>query len=176
MAATPSATKTRTSIEQTNLLVGLSEILPQLHSMKNAIPILRAKLFKRFGDAVFGVFVLTVTGLAADAADLAVPDNVVFEPGIEYSNPDNQHLQLNLVRPKNGHGPFPAIVCIHGTQDKYVAYEQASWLVDRLKACDVEVELLTLEGAGHGFKGADEEKANKAMLAFFEKHLRPDKN
>ena len=44
---------------------------------------------------------------------LEVPDDVIFEPNIEYSNPDNQHLQLNLARPK-GEGPFPTILCIHG--------------------------------------------------------------
>lgn len=274
---------------------------------------------------------------SASGAELAVPDDVLFETGIEYSNPDNQHLQLNMARPRNGKGPFPVILCIHGggfragsrdgynklcqtlaqrgfvavtasyrlapkyqfpaavhdvkaavrwlranaskyhldpdrigttggsagghlaqflgvtpgiaqfegsggnaeqsskvacvvnsygpsdftksygksvdaaevlplflggdveherrrhivssplywvtpeaaptlcihgTEDKYVAYEQATWIVDRLKACDVEVELLTLEGAGHGFKGADAEKADKALLAFFEKHLK----
>ncbi len=43
-----------------------------------------------------------------------VPDDVIFETGIEYANPDGQHLQLNLARPKKGEGPFPAIVCIHG--------------------------------------------------------------
>lgn len=293
-----------------------------------------------FGGMLIGSLVIMAIDPAILAADLAVPDDVVFEPGIEYSNPDNQHLQLNLARPKSGSGPFPAIVCIHGggfraghrdgynklcltlaqhgyvvatvsyrlspkyqfpaavhdvkagvrwlranakkynldpdrigvtggsagghlaqflgvtagvkqfegdggnpeqsssvacvvnfygpsdftksygksvdaaevlplffggnleqerrkhivgsplywvtpnaaptlcihgTDDKYVAYEQATWIVDRLKACEVEVELLTLEGAGHGFKGADAEKADKAMLAFFEKHLKPDK-
>ena len=46
---------------------------------------------------------------------------------------------------------------------------------DRLQACGVEVELVTFEGAGHGFKGADAEIADKAMLAFFEKHLKPSK-
>jgi acetyl esterase/lipase len=61
---------------------------------------------------------------------------------------------------------------VHGTKDDHVAYEQATWMVDRLKACMVEVELLTLEGAGHGFKGADAEKAEAAMLAFFDKHLK----
>ncbi len=289
---------------------------------------------------LMSAFLLMALDPAILAADLAVPEDVVFEPGIEYSNPDNQHLQLNLARPKSGSGPFPAIVCIHGggfraghrdgynklcltlaqqgyvaitvsyrlspkyqfpaavqdvkagvrwlranakkynldpdrigvtggsagghlaqflgvtagvkqfegdggnpeqsssvacvvnfygpsdftksygksvdaaevlplffggnleqehrkhimgsplywvtpnaaptlcihgTEDKYVAYEQATWIVDRLKACEVEVELLTLDGAGHGFKGADVEKADKAMLAFFEKHLKPDK-
>lgn len=63
-------------------------------------------------------------------------------------------------------------LCIHGTEDKYVAHEQAVWIVDRLKAAGVEAELLTLEGAGHGFKGKDAETAEKAMLAFFDKHLK----
>ncbi len=62
-------------------------------------------------------------------------------------------------------------LCIHGTEDKYVAHEQAAWLIDKLKAAGVEAELLTLEGAGHGFKGKDAEKAEQAMLAFFAKHL-----
>jgi acetyl esterase/lipase len=63
-------------------------------------------------------------------------------------------------------------LCIHGTDDKYVAHEQAVWMVDKLKAAGVEAELLTLEGAGHGFKGKDAETAEKAMIAFFDKHLK----
>ncbi len=64
-------------------------------------------------------------------------------------------------------------LAIHGTQDKYVAFEQAQWLVDRLRAADVEAELLSMEGAGHGFKGEDAKRAHDAMLAFFDKHLKP---
>ena len=41
-------------------------------------------------------------------------EGVVFEKDIEYTNPDNQHLQLNLARPAQGDGPFPAVLCIHG--------------------------------------------------------------
>ena len=63
-------------------------------------------------------------------------------------------------------------LCIHGTDDKYVAREQAVWLVDKLNAAGVEAELLTLPGAGHGFKGADAEKAEAALFAFFDKHLK----
>lgn len=63
-------------------------------------------------------------------------------------------------------------LCIHGTEDKYVAHEHAVWLTDRLKAAGVEVELLTLEGAGHGFKGKDAEASEKALIAFFDKHLK----
>jgi acetyl esterase/lipase len=63
-------------------------------------------------------------------------------------------------------------LCIHGTQDKYVAHEQAVWLVDRLQAAGVEAELLTLKGAGHGFTGKDAETAERAMMTFFDKHLK----
>ncbi len=63
-------------------------------------------------------------------------------------------------------------LCIHGTDDKYVAFEQAEWLVERLKASAVEVELLKVEGAGHGFKGADAQLAQGALLDFFARHLK----
>ncbi len=63
-------------------------------------------------------------------------------------------------------------LCIHGTEDKYVAVEQAEWIVDKLKAANVEAELLKLAGAGHGFKGKDAETAEKALVAFFDKHLK----
>jgi acetyl esterase/lipase len=286
----------------------------------------------------FAMLSLLVLALPASAQKpTTVPDSVVFEAGIEYSNPDGQHLQLNLARPKTGDGPFPAIVCIHGggfragkregydglvvklaqngyvamtvsyrlapkypfpaaihdtkaairwvrahaekykidadrigvtggsagghlaqflgvtagvkefegdgghadrssrvacvvnvygpsdftksygksvdaaevlplflggnletalkqhkrasplnwvtpnaaptlcihgTEDKYVAHEQAVWIVERLKAAGVEADLLTLEGAGHGFKGKDAETAEKAMIEFFDKKLK----
>lgn len=63
-------------------------------------------------------------------------------------------------------------LCIHGTEDKYVAHEQATWIVDKLKAAEVEAELLTLPGAGHGFKGADAEKADAALFEYFDKKLK----
>ena len=65
-------------------------------------------------------------------------------------------------------------LCIHGTEDKYVAHEQAEWIIERLKAADVQAELLTLPGAGHGFKGDDAAKADAALLAFFDKQLKPN--
>lgn len=288
---------------------------------------------------LFGAILLT-SGPALQAADPVVPEGVIYEKEIEYANPDGQHLQLNMARPKSGEGPFPAIVCIHGggfraghrdgynnlcvtlaqkgyvavtvsyrlapkyqfpaavhdvkaavrwvranskkynidpnrigttggsagghlaqflavtagvkefegdggnadqssavacvvnvygpsdftksygksvdaaevlplflggnletahrrhivssplywvtpnaaptlcihgTEDKYVAHEQAVWLIDKLKAAEVEAELLTLPGAGHGFKGDDAAKADAALIAFFDKHLKPKK-
>jgi len=255
--------------------------------------------------------------VAQDAKTLVIPETVAWEPGLEYSNPDGQHLQLNLARPKSGEGPFPAVICIHGggfraghrdgynalclrlaergyvavtvsyrlapkyqfpaavhdvkaavrwlranagtyhvdpqrigvtggsagghlaqflgvtagvrqfegegghsgqssavacvvnvygpsdfiqsygksvdaaevlplflggnvqptlcihgTEDKYVAHEQAVWLIDRLRAAEVPAELLTLPGAGHGFKGEDAQKADAALFAYFDKQLK----
>jgi acetyl esterase/lipase len=61
---------------------------------------------------------------------------------------------------------------LHGTKDPYVALEQAQWIFDRLKAAEVEVQLLELQDAGHGFKGADAQRAEQAMFEFFDKHLK----
>ena len=66
-------------------------------------------------------------------------------------------------------------LCIHGTEDAYVAHEQAEWLIDKLKGATVEAELLSLPGAGHGFKGADAEKADAALFDFFDRHLEPQR-
>lgn len=63
-------------------------------------------------------------------------------------------------------------LCIHGTEDKYVAHEQAVWLIDRLKAAEVPAELLTLPGAGHGFKGEDAQKAEAALFTYFDRQLK----
>lgn len=63
-------------------------------------------------------------------------------------------------------------LCIHGTEDAYVAHEQAEWLIDKLKGATVDAELLTLVGAGHGFKGADAEKADNALFEYFDRRLK----
>lgn len=60
---------------------------------------------------------------------------------------------------------------VHGTMDNYVAFEQATWIVDRMKAAGVETEFMPIEGAGHGFKGEDAKRADDAMFAYFDKHL-----
>jgi len=64
-------------------------------------------------------------------------------------------------------------LCIHGTEDKYVALEHSEWLVEKLSSHAVEAELLTLPGAGHGFKGDDAVKAEQALIAYFDQKLKP---
>jgi hypothetical protein len=60
----------------------------------------------------------------------------------------------------------------YGTEDRYVAREQAAWLVEGLWASGVEAGLVTFKGAGHGFKGKDAQTAEKALLGFFAGHLK----
>ena len=66
------------------------------------------------------IFLSLLATMATLRAVELVPENVVFERDIEFSNTDDQHLQVNLARPKEGTGPlqsktiYPAVVCIHG--------------------------------------------------------------
>jgi acetyl esterase/lipase len=63
--------------------------------------------------------------------------------------------------------------CIHGTEDDHVALEQSQWLIEQLVAAAVPADLVVLEGAGHGFKGADATRAKQAIFTFFDIHLKP---
>ena len=81
-----------------------------------------------------------------------------------------QHLRAS---PLNWVTPDAApTLAIQGTKDRYVNYEQSVWIVDRLLACGVEAELETIDGADHGFKGADAIRADQRMLEFFNRHLK----
>ena len=85
-----------------------------------------------------------------------------------------QHIRscpLNWVTPKAA----PTLL-LHGTEDQYVAFEQAEWMRDRLQNCGVPVQLMSFQGAKHGFGGADAVKAEKAMIGFFEEELKPNDN
>ncbi|MFO0912943.1 MAG: alpha/beta hydrolase [Pirellulales bacterium] len=67
-------------------------------------------------------------------------------------------------------------LCIHGTRDAYVAYDQSKWLVERLQAAGVEAELMTIPDGDHGFRtSSPETKADieRRRLAFFDDHLKP---
>jgi acetyl esterase/lipase len=76
---------------------------------------------------------------------------------------------LNYVTPL-----APPILSVHGTKDTYVAYEQSAWLLAKLVDSGVDAELETITGAGHGFRGADAERAEARLMAYFDKHLKPE--
>ena len=61
---------------------------------------------------------------------------------------------------------------IHGTEDNYVAWEQSLWITTRLVDAGVPAELEIIAGAGHGFRDAHAEQAERRAFAFFDKHLK----
>jgi acetyl esterase/lipase len=65
------------------------------------------------------------------------------------------------------------VLAIHGTRDQNVPFEQSVWLVERMRSMGVESELETVAEAGHGFKGADEERAFARTLDFLNRKLKP---
>ena len=65
----------------------------------------------------------------------------------------------------------PPILLIHGDNDTLVPLWHSEKMRDALKAQGVENDLLVIEGAGHGFRGADAQRGNEAWVGWFEKHL-----
>lgn len=91
---------------------------------------------------------------------------------------DLEHARLAHIHasPLNWVSPSSApVLAIHGTKDRYVAYEQSEWLMERMHAVGVPAELVPMEGSDHGFKGDYAEKAEKLLMAYFDKHLAPAK-
>jgi acetyl esterase/lipase len=88
---------------------------------------------------------------------------------------DLVHERLRHMRasPLNWVTPNAApILAIHGTADTYVAYEQSFWIIERLIAAGVPAELESISGAGHGFKGADAQRADERAFGWFDKYLK----
>lgn len=75
---------------------------------------------------------------------------------------------LNWVTPDSA-----PILAIHGTRDGNVPFEQSVWLVERMRGMGVEAELETIAEAGHGFKGADDERAFARTLDFLNRQTKP---
>ena len=86
---------------------------------------------------------------------------------------EHERKYHQISSPLNYANPLAApLLSVHGTEDKYVEHAQSVWITERLQSMGADAELLTLPGAGHGFKGADAEKAEAALFAFFDKQLR----
>lgn len=69
---------------------------------------------------------------------------------------------------------YPPTLLAHGTDDTDVPYSQSVEMAEALKKADVVYELVTLEGAGHGFshpKAGDRETALARSIEFLQRHL-----
>jgi len=72
------------------------------------------------------------------------------------------------------HQGMPPFLCIHGTKDDQVAYEQSTEMCEAMHKVGASCELITIEGGGHGMAGwrAPEMQHWKAeMVAWLNKTL-----
>jgi carboxymethylenebutenolidase len=70
---------------------------------------------------------------------------------------------------------FPPTLILHGDADKVVPVSEARKLERRLSAKQFPFEIRIYPGQGHRFTGADNIDAYQRSLAFFEKHLKPQR-
>lgn len=62
----------------------------------------------------FSLFAAGVMFLLSSTTPLRAADDIEIEPSITYGMAGDVQLQLDLAKPKEGDGPFPALVLIHG--------------------------------------------------------------
>ena len=60
---------------------------------------------------------------------------------------------------------------IHGDKDTLVPIDHSQKMLKAMQQAGVPCELLTIEGAGHGFAGNDGQRAIEALIEWFDKYL-----
>ena len=65
----------------------------------------------------------------------------------------------------------PPVLLIHGDKDELVPLTHSERLHDALEDAGSVCELMIIEGAEHGFRGAAQQQARAATAEFFAKHL-----
>lgn len=65
----------------------------------------------------------------------------------------------------------PPTLLIHGDKDLLVPIEHSRNQLAAMEKAGAPCQLITIEGAAHGFKGEDAERAVKAQVEWFEKYL-----
>jgi acetyl esterase/lipase len=65
----------------------------------------------------------------------------------------------------------PPTLLIHGDKDTTVPINHSERLIAALKSTGITSDFITIPGAGHGFRGADLERARAALLAWFDQTL-----
>lgn len=67
----------------------------------------------------------------------------------------------------------PPVLTLHGDQDVLIPLSQARKLDEKLNQAGAAHTLMVMPGQGHDFVGEDQQKAMRAMWAFFDRHLKP---
>ena len=65
----------------------------------------------------------------------------------------------------------PPTLLIHGDQDETLDVSHSQLMYEALQERGVESKLIIIEGAGHGFRGADAARARAALVEWFSTHL-----
>lgn len=65
----------------------------------------------------------------------------------------------------------PPSLMVHGTADNLVPYANSERILAAFQGQGVATELVTIEGAGHGFKGDETTTASAAMVRWFNAYL-----
>jgi len=66
----------------------------------------------------------------------------------------------------------PPFLFLHGTDDKLIPIDQSRRLSEKLKTVGVPTQMVALEGEGHGFTDANNQKSMQRMLDFLSEHLK----
>ncbi|HEY1950858.1 MAG TPA: alpha/beta hydrolase [Bryobacteraceae bacterium] len=72
------------------------------------------------------------------------------------------------------HAGMPPFLCIHGTKDDQVSFEQSTEMCTAMKNVNVNCELITVEGGGHGmnnWKAPEMQHWKPEMVAWLKKTL-----
>ena len=78
-----------------------------------------------------------------------------------------QYSPIRFVSP----GSAPTLI-VHGDADMVVPMVEGETMYAALSKAGVPASFVRIEGAGHGFSGADAARANGEMVRWFERHLR----
>jgi acetyl esterase/lipase len=127
-----------------------------------------------------------VLGTASDSGDPSAEDPVLRTGNgvaavVAYYPPVDLRQIARGEDPDIGNERFPAVgfvsaddpptLLIHCDQDGLVNIRHSHQMYEALQADGIESKLIIIEGAGHGFRGADAERATAAMVDWFERHL-----
>ncbi len=92
--------------------------------------------------------------------DAAIPA-MRFNPGLDASLSPLLHISP---------GDAPTLF-IHGDKDELVPLSQSESMHAAMQAAELPTELIVIEGAGHGFQGAQSQRAAQALTQWFERFL-----
>jgi acetyl esterase/lipase len=104
--------------------------------------------------------------------DLAKTNGAKLLGGTVRDRPKLARQASALYQVSKGDPPF---LIVHGDKDPGVPLDQSRRLHNKLKAAGVTSTLYVVKGAGHGGKAFQTQAVRKAVLEFFDRHLRETK-